>query len=683
MVNLNSRWGWLLVAFVLSCLPFGQWIWAEPPVATASADSNDEAKTQPGSQQPEILSRGPIHEAFGQPIHREPKIGPVVTKAPPAALEELPPDQKPDGEDVVWIPGYWHYDDQRGDYIWVSGFWRRVPPGRTWVPGYWQEVTGGHRWVSGYWAPEGRTEIEYLPRPPASVEAGPSTPAPSDEHQWVPGHWRWHEGHYVWQPGYWTELQPGWIWSPAYYVDTPGGCIFVDGFWDYSVRRRGLLFAPVYFGSGWAAGVAWQPIICWDLDLLIDHLFVNVGWGGYWFGDFYGPNWWGLGFRPWFGFANLTGCFCPLYAYHRCWFSRTDPNWVWLCQNHFQQCWNNVNRRPPANFTLQQRELAQLSGAELTRARQSAPLKPLQDLSTHLAKDPQAVLRLRELPAGDRQLAAQHAKQVSVAAAQRALADRQAMAAKTLSQLTGRTPPTVKVPANATPPGSVSASSSSPAPGKMPPSRPMVGPVKTPPTITAAKPHLPGLGASPKAPPAVPKANPGSASVSPPSSLPSSVSRTLPPASVKQPPTATARSVPPPLPKPAPPVASSGASLSRSMPAQRIDFGATRMPTVGGSPPPKPAPGSVPLARVPSHASPSPGRLIAPPSAGYSASPPPVRSVTPSPPPGPVRSFAPNPGPGIGRPNPPAYAPPSRGFGSPPPAARPPSPPPRIGKGKG
>lgn len=33
----------------------------------------------------------------------------------------LPPDQKPEGDDVAWIPGYWAWDDERNDFLWVSG----------------------------------------------------------------------------------------------------------------------------------------------------------------------------------------------------------------------------------------------------------------------------------------------------------------------------------------------------------------------------------------------------------------------------------------------------------------------------------------------------------------------------------------------------------------------------------
>ena len=85
----------------------------------------------------EVLTRGPVHEAFAQAVTFDPQPGIVVPKAPPAPIEEMPPAQKPEGDNVVWIPGYWDWDDERDDFIWVSGIWRALPPGRQWVPGYW------------------------------------------------------------------------------------------------------------------------------------------------------------------------------------------------------------------------------------------------------------------------------------------------------------------------------------------------------------------------------------------------------------------------------------------------------------------------------------------------------------------------------------------------------------------
>ena len=85
----------------------------------------------------QVLTRGPVHEAFAETVTFDPKPGIVATKAPPAAIEELPPDQKPEGANVAWIPGYWAWDDERNNFLWVSGIWRDLPPGRQWVPGYW------------------------------------------------------------------------------------------------------------------------------------------------------------------------------------------------------------------------------------------------------------------------------------------------------------------------------------------------------------------------------------------------------------------------------------------------------------------------------------------------------------------------------------------------------------------
>ncbi len=103
----------------------------------------------------------------------------MVPKAPPAAIEEVPPEQRPEGANVAWIPGYWGWDDERNDFLWVSGIWRALPPGRQWVPGYWGKSGQGFQWTSGYWADAKVSEVEYLPEPPATVEVGPNIAAPS------------------------------------------------------------------------------------------------------------------------------------------------------------------------------------------------------------------------------------------------------------------------------------------------------------------------------------------------------------------------------------------------------------------------------------------------------------------------------------------------------------------------
>src|SRR5262245_1777552 len=125
-------------ALLAVVLALGTWLALNRP-----APSQDPPDQQRGV---EVLARGPVHEAFAEPTSVRPEPAPLVKKQPPEMIEEQPPDEKPEGSDVVWIPGYWAWDDDNNEYIWVSGFWRERPPGRTWVSGYWMEVDGGWQW---------------------------------------------------------------------------------------------------------------------------------------------------------------------------------------------------------------------------------------------------------------------------------------------------------------------------------------------------------------------------------------------------------------------------------------------------------------------------------------------------------------------------------------------------------
>ena len=193
----------------------------------------------------EILTRGPVHEAFAGIVSYNPEPGVIVNRKPPGTIEELPPGVRPDGDNITWIPGYWGWDDERTDYLWISGTWRALPPGRQWTAGYWAEAGQGYQWTSGYWADASIQETTYLPKPPVTVEAGPNIAAPSRDHGWTPGSWTWQQDRYSWRPGYWAQGRSDWDWIPDSYVWTPRGYVFVSGYWDYSFDRRGALYAPV------------------------------------------------------------------------------------------------------------------------------------------------------------------------------------------------------------------------------------------------------------------------------------------------------------------------------------------------------------------------------------------------------------------------------------------------------
>src|SRR5580704_12231038 len=55
----------------------------------------------------QVLTLGPVHEAFGQPVLFNPGPNPIIPNKPPAPVEEIPPSMKPAGNDVEWITGYW------------------------------------------------------------------------------------------------------------------------------------------------------------------------------------------------------------------------------------------------------------------------------------------------------------------------------------------------------------------------------------------------------------------------------------------------------------------------------------------------------------------------------------------------------------------------------------------------
>src|SRR5436305_1398773 len=83
----------------------------------------------PGAPAIDVQARGPVHEAYAQPsTFGRPTPGPVAPKAPPEPVPEVPPDERPEGANVVWVPGYWGWDEERRDFLWVSGFWRVAPP---------------------------------------------------------------------------------------------------------------------------------------------------------------------------------------------------------------------------------------------------------------------------------------------------------------------------------------------------------------------------------------------------------------------------------------------------------------------------------------------------------------------------------------------------------------------------
>ncbi len=274
----------------------------------------------------EVQARGPIHEAFAAPT-TEPKQPLLLPKKPPAPIEEMPPEEKPEG-DVVWIGGYYSWDDDRADFMWVSGCWRVKPAGREWVPGYWREVGENWQWASGFWTAvqeQKAQPVTYYPEPPAPPNVAPPGEAPRADMIYVPGYYMWAGDRYVWRAGYWTPGRADYVYVPSHYRWTPYGYVYVAGYWDLAVSRRGVLYAPIVVDVAIVGpGYRHTPYYAVRDTLVLDTLFVRPAFGAYYFGDYYGPRYVTIGFEP--GVVYGRRYYDPLIVHER-WVYRDNPRW--------------------------------------------------------------------------------------------------------------------------------------------------------------------------------------------------------------------------------------------------------------------------------------------------------------------------------------------------------------------
>jgi hypothetical protein len=351
-------------------------------VGTArAADEEFQAGVEP-------LTRGPIHEAFAQPLGVDGEERFVVTQKPPDPIEEIPPDEKPEGENVVWISGYWQWDDELSDFIWVSGCWRAVPPGTAWMPGYWLATEQGYEWVSGFWKQADTRKIVYLPEPPETLELGPTTYAVADDRVWVPGCWvwqsgfLWQSGRYAWRPGFWLAARLDWMWVPAHYARTPYGYVFVDGYWDYDLERRGTVFLPVHYSreTRLRVGFYYSPYLVFDLRFLTLNLFCSPARRHYYYGDYYGARYRSAGYRPWFEPSRRSRCYEPVFTRER-WRHRNDRDWSRRQASDYEYRRNHDDARPSRTYRhMQERHRSDRSDGH-SRGRDERVARPLSEVA--------------------------------------------------------------------------------------------------------------------------------------------------------------------------------------------------------------------------------------------------------------------------------------------------------------
>ena len=307
----------------------------------------------------DLLMRAPLHEAFAEVPQTTPTPNPVVARKPPKDVEELPPEYKPEGENVVWIPGYWAWDEERNDFIWISGVWRDTPPGQRWVPGYWNEEPNGFRWVTGFWNAAETQELTYLPQPPAPLEIGPTMQAPSEDYFYAPGCWVYNDSRYVWRPGYYAPYVEDIVWIPPTYIWTPSGYVFRPGYYDRPFDQRGTVFAPVFFNQPiyQQPNFFYQPTCVINTGFgLLPHLFLRTNCNYYYFGDWYDDRYIRNDFCAWSSVGNFgfyRNQYDPLFSYYSSPFIRyQNLSLVGWARNQHVHCLQNAGFRPPLTFNI-------------------------------------------------------------------------------------------------------------------------------------------------------------------------------------------------------------------------------------------------------------------------------------------------------------------------------------------
>jgi hypothetical protein len=353
----------------------------------------------------EVLTRGPVHEAFAQPVIFDNDDAFIITRRPPPPLDEIVPDDRPDGNHIVWIPGYWSWDSDRGDFIWVSGCWRAIPPNNSWVPGYWAPCRGGYQWIEGFWTAADTDEIEYLPRPPATLEDGPPGEG-SPDNIWVPGCWVRYHGRYAWRAGYWEQARTNWVWEPAQYISTPRGYVYVEGYWDYPLERRGVAFLPVYCPQSLYSrpDYRYSPDYVLDLDGLTMNLFISPQRHQYYFGDYYGAEYSRAGYRPWYEVRDHHDWYDPIFV-HQQWQHRDDHQWYENERSGYDRRRDDQALRPARTYEGMKTQEARLPEKDRRQVQLARPMK-------EVAADNASPYKFSPMDAKTRESTASQAKEV-------------------------------------------------------------------------------------------------------------------------------------------------------------------------------------------------------------------------------------------------------------------------------
>jgi hypothetical protein len=163
----------------------------------------------------------------------------------------------------------------------------------------------------------------------------------------------WRQTQFFWRVGYWMDHRPGWVWCPAHYVRTPGGCLFVNGYWDLPLHERGLLFCPVrvprtVLATRWT----YSPSFVVNTDFLFGAMFVRPKARCYYFGDYFDDRYQKRGYVAWTDYRVGRAALDQNFAYYRQTF-REREGWEESLRGLYAARRSGDIARPPRTLTQQ------------------------------------------------------------------------------------------------------------------------------------------------------------------------------------------------------------------------------------------------------------------------------------------------------------------------------------------
>src|SRR5207249_189438 len=150
-------------------------------------------------------------------------------------------------------------------------------------------------------------------------------------------------------------VQPGYVWIPGHYRWTPYGYVYVAGYWDYALARRGILYAPVVVDYN-AVGPAfvYTPSYAVTDVVIVDSLWVRPACCHYYFGDYYGPVYRRYGYESCVVYSSRH--YDSIIVY-RSWEYRHEPRWHETQVNIYLA--RDSGRAPVPPRTLRQQVIVQ------------------------------------------------------------------------------------------------------------------------------------------------------------------------------------------------------------------------------------------------------------------------------------------------------------------------------------